>query len=393
MEKLKQEQLVEEETPEELQVRIQMLKKRIRHCTMLALTALIAIIFLGIAWFLNNRQVSLNSIRVQASNNGFELASAGDNGGIYESILKTDQFSWNSLWQSGSSTELKSGDENTTSSKGNQTTANSPQINWLMTTDSNMENNENGNVQEDGEQGLYPGASGSLTFYVIPDQDGTLNLQFSLTTELYEAAQKETEDAIPVSIATDDADDTDEESVSYIQKSTDEIASDLVQGHLLFFETKKDGLYSDWIQGGNFSKTFKDAKADTSYKVTIYWVWPYVFAQTLLPKGAMHLNGKTILFTDDVRSALCADMKAYPEKYFYNNESAQTFKNSASSDSTDKTNTSSIPQKVLNKLGSMTQLTGISSDYTEISRYYNRADQYVGEEVEYILLRLNAQME
>jgi hypothetical protein len=102
--------------------------------------------------------------------------------------------------------------------------------------------------------------------------------------------------------------------------------------------------------------------AGQAYPVTVYWVWPYVVSQLLLadpPYGA--------LFSDDVRAQLLEDMSSTEGsvKYFLN------------------PNGEPLPD-----LGD----TVSRQDAASLSVYYNQADEYIGKNAQYILLRLDAQL-
>jgi hypothetical protein len=359
MKKATQDTVLSKKSSAELQKELQETKKNLKSSIMLAVTTLAAILSLCLAWYVNNSEVDTAGVQIQNAEGGFELASVGTDGGYYESLLKTEDLEWTNVWNMGEIiTNLLDHKNALKTSDAVQ------QINWMMSADSNLNNSDYNN------SGLYPGASGNLTFYVIPNKAGTLKIKFDLSTLLYQTTDEQDSDAIKVVWS--------DENQEYVKEiSEDDISAGLVSGHILFFETKNQdtGRYSDWIQEGTFTKTFEvDENQDGSYEaieVTIFWVWPNVVGQMLLPQKAMNLNGRKVLFEDDVRKALCDDMIEANEHYFYNDGD-------------------SLSEVTSDLLSSMVSGTYIAPDYTKLSHYYNRADQYIGENVQYMVLRLTA---
>jgi hypothetical protein len=362
MKQNREEIILTAQSQEELHARIRDAKKKFKNGIILAVTTLIAIIFVCIAWFLNNARVSAEGIGLISNVQSFELVSEGENAGKLENLLKNKALNWENGWSLGTDVSKQS-DINL--SNGFMTDENNTQINWMMTADSNLNN-----ATDSENTGIYPGASGQLTFYVVPKQDGDMTIEFELSMELYQKVQ-ETNGNTQVK-------QTDGENTN-IQKLDDETAKKLVSGHLMFFENEENGIYSGWIQNGTFSKTFKNAKKDQPEEVTIYWVWPYVFSQTILENGDKHLLGRNNLFGDEVRSQIKTDMitslnSDASVSYFYDSDSSVIR----------EVITDSILEEMLNNG------TYASSVYSEISRFYNNADQYIGLNVNYMLLRLDA---
>jgi hypothetical protein len=281
MEPRPSEKPLEEQTPEQLHTQIHSYKRTIIRSAFLALTALVAIFALCLAWFVNNQRVSVSGVEIGADSPGFELAAVGS-AGNYDKKL----------------TDVPIGSETTLGRVTyRQTSGTDMDIRWVMSADSNLNNT---GVTD----GIAPNTSGKLTFYVIPYQNGDLTVDFTLSVMPY---REQTGGGL-AALATD-ADDTD----SSTSAASDEQLRDLLEGHVLFFQgVDATGLYTDWIQDDTFTVTFADAQAGTPYPVTIYWVWPNVVGQMLLenpPYGA--------LFSDAVRKQLQKDMTQNANRYFY----------------------------------------------------------------------------
>jgi hypothetical protein len=350
-----EEGMISKNSTDEKNFAVQDAKKEQRNSFFLAITALLAIILVCVAWFLNNQRVSMNNIEIQSAKDGFELAAEGS-AGLYDRLLtytntgsdltastESDENNGeNSSDDSGSDGKQETDGDGKNTVIGKTTDADNARIRWVMNADSNM-NNVSGS-----EGTIQPGTSGKLTFYVIPKVDGTLKLNFNLQTDLY----------------------TDNERLQ-----TDELVKKLVEGHILFFqkceEEGESKYYDDIITDGKFSKTIPDAVAEKQYEYTIYWTWVYVFGQNLLPKGNKVIEPWV---SDDVRKKLFDDMTGGNyAKYFYDEE----LKESKQIDS--------------DKLESVYDGVYSSDDFIEISERYNDADEYIGEKVRYIVITLKAE--
>jgi hypothetical protein len=331
-------------------------KKNIRRSMILALAALFAIICVCTAWFVSSRIAGADTT-LEAMSIGFELASAGGEG-QYDPLLRSDTLGEDAGWHIGESW----------ATTGTTTTSELTQINWLMSTDSNL-NNDSGN----DDPGIYPGASGKLTFYVIPAQDGDLTVNFSITLSAFREAEESSDSSITVRRGDTDSETVIEEITS---DGTDAAAPvlELMKGHILFFESFSGGRYSGLIENGSFSKTFEGAKNGEAQAVTVYWVWPYVVGQMLLPDNSASLGANHPLFTAEVRKKLCADMQENKQKYYYADELG-TLDSSVTDDN----------------IANVFSGAFLPSEYTAVSRYFNLADQEIGENARYVLLRLSAQ--
>lgn len=112
---------------------------------------------------------------------------------------------------------------------------------------------------EDGDKTLYPGISGSFTFYVYSNMSDTEKYSFvyDLFVDndcLYEGA--------------------DYPEGFYFGAKPEERAQALeyINAHLMFFAKNEGGVYSEWIKPGTKIKC-SNVDSKTPYKVTVYWVW------------------------------------------------------------------------------------------------------------------------
>ena len=127
----------------------------------------------------------------------------------------------------------------------------------------------------------------------------------------------------------------------------DETLNNLLKGHFLF-QYSTEGTNSSWVpcSTGQFSLTFTDCTADTPIPVTLNWRWPYLLR----------------LVTD--QPEVVNWMKEDTRYFFYN-----------------PGNTVEAPTELQPNVG----------NFAQYDRYYNNADEYIGENAYGVLLRLTAE--
>ena len=247
--------------------------------------------FFSFGWFMNNKTTSGDLSLLRSSDTDFELG-AFDSSGAFDEYLTAEDG--NLL--TGIPTENTLPIISPMSTGGGKN-----EIKWLVNSDSHI-NNFSG---ENAELGIQPGSSGKLSFYVISKRDTALDITFSLDTILYDA------DAEPIGEGNSD-------NLDHIIDE-DSPESKLVDGHILFFlNYDPSGLYSDRISNGRFYFSKADAKAKTAYKVDIFWIWPDVADQLLLPQNDLLFEGRDFrkIISDADTFTLKEDLIASPEKYF-----------------------------------------------------------------------------
>ena len=373
--------------PEELQKRIKEEKKQIKESFSLALTALIAIIVVCIAWFVNNTHVKITDINIAASNSvNFELATLGN-----ETVIDTKKKSISAFIEkigglTGDTYSL--GDET-----GTVTSAGKSSIQWNMSPGHQNFANVEGSGQIDGTGdeniGLQPGTDGELTFYIIPKVDGaqTVNCTLHLTPYVDNSRRS--------GLAT-----TDTKSISFDQDGqqrtvweiTDQKVKKILSGHIYFFRNKENkdekSLYSSWLQPDengilHFSVELpEETKKDEAQKVTVYWNWPILVSQVLLKAGDQYLGGREQLFDEETQDAVVNFMcgnDADNSQFFFISETNDVV---------------SINKDLVKKIHNISWGTSTDSftreDYSVISQPYNNADQFLGKTVSYVSLELNA---
>lgn len=294
-------------------------------------------------WFVTNKISRGNMTGFRAVDLKFELG-AKDKEGYYDKYLAAQKVETPTAFKvNGNNVELYA------------TGAGGSEIRWRMSSDSNF-----GNL---GGDGIQPGSCGKLTFYVIPKQDTDLKLTFSLDTVLYKSG------AVPISAEHPD-------NSAYIVQAT-EPAAKLVKGHILFFENCTDGVYSNRINGSTFERTISGAKADNAYKYDIYWIWPNVIDQLILPDNDDYLvkSGYKKIISDNDTTALITKITNNSGEYF----------GSEISDLGDK----------LNNIAKGSREVGENAFndeyYKALNTEWNSADNMIGRNVGYIELRLTAE--
>lgn len=292
-------------------------------------------------WFTDSQSVAENGLGMTAASAKFELA-AENKSGQYDSLLDIPQ-----------GTELNniSVDGEATPKNLTATSSEKPEIKWQMSDESNF-----GNVSGNG---IQPGSSGKLTFYVIAKQSGSLKLTFNLDTILYDKTAAAIDESNPNNSA-------------HIIADTD-TAAKLVKGHILFFKQKNDDIYAERITD-TFTFEKIDAAADMAYRVDIYWVWPEVIDQLVLPEEDNLLTSK------DIKRVMAAGESIIPTD-ITNEQQSDYF-----------VDTLQNLQAMLDNVSKGSGDTNFDTEYYKtLNTEWNKADQQIGITVGYIQLRLTAE--
>lgn len=351
-------------------------KREIGYRLFIVFVSATVLITVSVAWFANNRQVQANEMTIQPSAEGFEIASAGSKG-IYNI---------NGIMSEGFTSPLETFttfDGNTLN--GFKTSGENASISWAVNDSSNM-----GNLDKNSESYLVPGSMGSMKFYIIPGSSGELTVNLQLTLQGLKENQNNTGAYIDV----------------------DETSQNLLKHHLLLFAGKENNSYNHWIStdsdgwgkqadgtwtGIDLVYTHNEHNAtaklsydpsknniewcgsnlieNKAYPVTIYWIWPevlgqFIFADARNNQPALFPVLPNKLFNNMVKTEgynLCND-------YMIWNDSKEGFES----------------EVTLDLLISLRGGAGNMSVYQKISVYYNRADQYIGENIRYVRLTLDA---
>ena len=377
--KKENEEVTAEEYRQKAQEQIHKLKDQWKiffRTGIIILAAVIVIIAVSIAWFTMNNQVEATGTGIQAAGSEFELAAAGTDAastrGAYDNLLEVSPGA-----------ALNVGNKSYLSTDGSHTA-----ISWAITADSNMRN-------ESGQpQGIEPGSSGKMTFYIISHKEGLLDVKLNLSFTGYQAT-KDT-----VSTAAD-------------LKEIEESAQQLLEGHILLFAGYDEKLnsYKGWIskdagswsmnlgtegetislqEDGKGELTWKteNAEKDKAYPVTVYWIWPERL-ESYLGKADNYTGRYPLLFPADAGENDTGNPSALPDGLF--TKMCETGTNAGSNRYFRWEN-----QETFRGTVTADRLKGLRKNfhsviYKEAAAYYDSADQYLGKNVQYVKLKLTAE--
>lgn len=387
-----------EEYREKAQEQIQDLKdqwKTFFRTGPIVIAATIVMIAVSIAWFVSNTKVDATGVQIRAAGSEFDIAAEAKPNvesatGAYDDLLSVSKGA-----------TLSIGNKNFGYTGEGKTS-----ISWAITDDSNMQNNK--------DLGIEPGSSGKLTFYIISHKYGPLSVNMNLTfTGYYVEGWNSTAATNTAEIAVKSSD----------LKKLDEPTQQLLEGHVLFFAgyDEKSNSYKAWISddaeswnmtlentcikasnAGNDTESSKaalltrnedgsltwkidQAVKEAAYPVTIYWVWPEMLESylgkeqntrypLLFPKDSSDTD-KLCTLPPNLFTTMCAtgngDIKS--NRYF-RWEDKETFSTTVKVD------------KLLQMRNKYNPAV-----YGAIAAYYNLADQYLGRNVQYAKLTLDAQ--
>lgn len=376
--KKKKEELTPEEYRQKARKEMQDLKNQWKiffKTGFIMLAALIAIIVASIAWFVSNNKVDSTGMNIRAAGSEFDLAASIKNAestnGIYDNLLS-----------------VPNGEKN---KEYSVTSESHTAISWAITDDSNLRN------EKDKSLGIEPGSSGSITFYIIPHKNGALNVSLTLSLTGYTLKNTGTE--------------LTSESLTDIKAD----AQQLLEGHILLFagyDTEKNS-YKGWIsqdgdpwsmslkdnsslsqkENGELIWSIKDAEAEKAYPVTVYWIWPELLESYLLKKES-YTGTRPLLFpAEKDKSTSASNPEALPSELFEKmcevpaeNPNTPVNSNRYFRWETKEAFTNTVTVDTLNQIRSRYN----SALYGNVAAYYDLADQYIGSNVQYVKLTLNA---
>lgn len=349
---------------EELHVRIAEDKKKAVRSLFMALSALVVMVGFCIAWFVSNHRVNATGMNIEAANaQDFQLASKGKRQEAEQKYLKNED-SQNILNNGTAYLKNSDGKMITASDDTNNTEiyyAGFTNLAWRL----------------DDDVTLMPGASGSMTFYIIPRKENLTSANLTFTLKAYE-------------------DDT-KTGVAAVSK--DNQLQNLVMGHILFFRNRDaDGSYAGWIapdENGSYLMANSEYsftvtpenkttfEKDKPYPVTLYWVWPNYI------RNYIYTNQNGSLFTNPDSSDYQDLLKFLNKENFQNNEAEQKYSkifyvkpDSGATSAKGSTGgngnqiNSNITDAVLN----------------ECNEAYNNADQYIGKNARYLYVDVTVDM-
>jgi len=332
----------------------------------------IAVAF-SLSWFANNRLVNADDMKTSVRDEQIELRSYGTSG-VHDDVLKKllgesgEKGFWYSL----------------PDSKVLDTSRLMPTVNWLLLDDSNIGNFSNeGDVDWSDpdnrrtDYAIEPGASGDITFYIVPKVSGDITVKCSLGM-------------VPYYIENGEFYAIEEDSFVPVQ----------LGGHILFFlyEQESDGAVSQdkktiqWIKDGEFEVQIENAVIDQEYKYTLHWSWPQTFGEIILPDGDAYLNGRVPVYSEyanceDLRTAIVEEMETNPQRFFYSSLTKKPLDN----EYTEIKFMSEIHEKTTDQLMQESAAETIQA-FVDLSSYYNQADQYIGKNVDCVRVSLVAEL-
>lgn len=318
----------------------------------------ITLIFVTIAWFTMNRDVSGSGMSIKAGGPRFELAAKGNQ------IRNLSLFPLaDSEYASGTS-GTDPDDDSTYYRTGSET----EQI-YLRFTGTN----------DDAYAELEPGGSGVFEFYVIPNQDGDLSIDFNLNIlgfidHTYTVDEEEVTELIEITKLTTANSGLDADEITDRQD-----ALDYLKGHILFFEEEGEPnlasgayYYKTPIVDNVYHFEKKNAIKGKLYPVRIHWMWTNTLGQiTLKDNSSGRRSGTPVVKDGDTidEDDELTDKGAVIELI--------------------KTNKDIVFKSTTTITDSMIENSDDATNFRILSKGYNEADQMIGTYVRYFLLEVS----
>lgn len=351
-----------------------------------AVAAVTILVVIGVAWFASNKKVQVYGLIVQGEEGDFALAVRKGVAGQWDEMLAP----------------LSSGEELEVNGVVYYTTEKAGDILWSLDEQSHWENRENIG------KGIRPGSRGALTFFIYAKKTGTLTVPLQLVME----------------------------GRTMEKEAVTEEAERLINGHILFFagyeessteESEAGGkkkAYKGWIspdgapwtmdlsieegnpnggtgilshtEDGNLIWTGEVEKGEL-YPITLYWIWPEVLGEFLY-KSVDFVGDKPVLFPEDTTEGEGGSSPSViPESLFTKMCLAEEGKAGNSyflwakpSDTEEEKEKQRKRFLALVSVDSLKEMRkdGNTFSYRRICPYYDAADQYIGENVGYLYLRV-----
>lgn len=361
---------------EELHIRIAEDKKKAVRSLFMALSALVVIVGFCIAWFVSNHRVNATGMNIEAANaQDFQLASKGKRQDAEQTYLKNKDGQ--NILNNGTAYLINSDGKMIAASDDIDNTeiyyAGFTNLAWRL----------------DDDVTLMPGASGSMTFYIIPRKENLTSANLTFTLKAYR-------------------DDT---TTRLAVVSEDNQLQNLVMGHILFFRNwDADGSYAGWIAPdengsyltGNAEYSFKVTpenkttfEKDKPYRVTLYWIWPNYI------RNYIYANQNGSLFTNTNSNDYQKLITFLNNENFQNNEAEQKYSKmfyvKPDSDAASAKDSAGGNGNNANSSDRIIHTDKIDSNITdavlnECNEAYNNADQYIGENARYLYVDVTVDM-
>lgn len=307
----------------------------------------VILLFYSVAWFTMNREISGDELQMAAVDTPFEIRTEGAAGysddylpqGENGYIRLSDMFG--TLITSGSQQKIE----------------------WLVTDEYNAYNYADGNSSL-----VRPGSKGVLHFWIVPRNQESMTLRFTMQITPYKKQYPKKDDGSPDY-------EQDPTAVPMTDSDEDKALAGYVNAHILFFRYNGDN--PEEVDNTKYSKLIDDSITETikfekdsngnllPYEMKIYWIWP----ETL---------GEAVLTDSDTRTAVC---ETSPDG---NNELLTKFNRNPG----DFLKNYTLPEGVTD----LTQ-ADITKDYPSLSIRYNNADQDIGDNIMYLLAEMIVEYE
>lgn len=305
--------------------------------------SLFTLVFVAVAWFVQNSSVQSNSGDIEASNTVmYVLGCKGQRSETEEKHLLKRQDGDSLIW-------------------GDSQLSVGTIVNYTSYVDAatgNIVNEEIDLYTQAGEFAwclsepirFYPGARGKLEMYVIPKVDGLTSISLKL-------------DLVPCTAETDSNKKT---GAIPIEKET---LNNLIDGHILLFQSLDDvNGYSNWIET-HLVKVENNGTAlikDIPYKVTVYWIWPKQYRNLIYDK----FSTRGDLFSNTVNNIDYTNLMTY-----INSHKGNVFFSTEENPAYPEETSDHMTQDAFDK--------GVL--------YYNQADEYIGKNAKYIYIRVTGE--
>lgn len=321
--------------PEEIKRNKRNARKSFIKLVAISVSVIIIIIIGTIAWFTMNREVETSGMGVKSKGLSFELIT-----------LSGDNTNKNGIYYDPYHTAIRENESEEYDI-------------WLVDSSSNINNYSNTGTG-DGTLGIEPGSSGTIKYYIKPYEDVTVT--FTFQTIGYRAHTTTVGGQETV-------------SMTELSSAAGRPAC-FLNGHILLFEGH-DSYYTGFIPTGNdgkrvFSRFFEfggnyDADTDgdgtdDAYEVEIHWIWPITL--------------DTLVYNSNSAATMICNRNAVVQEGETNDYNKVV------------NNICTYPQYYLNGYSSTTTYT--ESRLVGRNSMYNDADQEIGMNVDYVLLRLDA---
>lgn len=307
----------EDTAPSESSVLVQRLWKEMLKTGIFLLATVIVLVFGSIAWFVSNDRIQATTASVSAKHDPIRLATKGERQKAETEHLRIQVDS-----TQPNGTTLPDGE----TYRYNEET-------YYFTEDGTiaLRLSENNIV-------VSPGASGTVTFYIIPTRDGAMSLTLYVGLTGYAVKPNNTS----------------------AERVVDPTLDALLSGHILLFRNKdENGHYSGWLGTENaITVSLPDtAQKDIPEPVTLYWIWPlrYENMQSDLYANEAQANAEKFLTFLNTQAQITS-MTAISGGYSYSRIYLTNEKNLTTTDSR--------------------------------SNAYNLADEYIGTNAQYLYLAI-----